>query len=66
MTIWQVQLEGEVRDLEFLAKVFAAGPRKVLRDGQGPGYLYESDSFHSCSTFARSAPGSGSGFGSQF
>ena len=50
MTIWQVQLEGEVRDLEFLAKVFAAGPRKVLRDGQGPGYIYESDSFHSCST----------------
>ena len=23
----------------------------MLRDGQGPGYLYESDSFHSCSTF---------------
>ena len=50
MTIWQTQLEGNVRDLQFLAEVFATGPRKVLLDGQGPGYLYESDSFHSCST----------------
>ena len=50
MTIWQVQLEGDVRDLEFLAGVFATGPRKVLRDERGSGYLYESDSFHSCST----------------
>lgn len=50
MTIWQMQLEGNVRDLQFLAEVVATGPRKVLLDGQGPGYLYESDSFHSCST----------------
>lgn len=50
MTIWQVQLEGDVRDLNFLAEVFATGPRKVLCDERGPGYLYESDSFHSCST----------------
>lgn len=50
MTIWQVQLEGDVRDLKFLAEVFATGPRKVLRDERGSGYLYESDSFHSCST----------------
>lgn len=49
MTIWQVQLEGDVRDLKFLAEVFATGPRKVLRDESGPGYLYESDSFRSCS-----------------
>jgi len=50
MTIWQVQLEGDVRNLEFLAGVFATGPRKVLRDERLSGYLYESDSFHSCST----------------
>ena len=50
MTIWQVQLEGDVRDLGFLANIFATGPRKVLRDERGPGYLYESDSFHPCST----------------
>lgn len=50
MTVWQVQLEGDVRDLRFLAEVFATGPRKVLRDQKGPGYLYESDSFHACST----------------
>lgn len=50
MTIWQVQLEGDVRGLKFLAEVFATGPRKVLRDEKGAGYLYESDSFHSCST----------------
>lgn len=50
MTIWQVQLEGDARDLEFLAEIFATDPRKVLRDEKGAGYLYESDSFHACST----------------
>lgn len=50
MTIWQTQLEGDVRDLEFLAKILTIGERKVLRDEKGPGYLYESDSFHTCST----------------
>lgn len=49
MTIWQVQLVGDARDLNFLSEVFATGPRKVLRDEKGPGHLYESDSFHSCS-----------------
>jgi hypothetical protein len=50
VTIWQVQLDGDPRDLEFLAKTFDVGPRKVLRDIQGPGYLYESDSFHPCAS----------------
>lgn len=50
MTAWQVQLEGDVRDLDFLANIFTAGARKVIRDEMGPGYLYESDSFHPCST----------------
>lgn len=50
MTVWQVQLEGDSRELEFLANIFATGTRKVLRDSQTPGYLYESDSFHSCAT----------------
>lgn len=50
MTIWQVQLNGDVRDLRFLAEVFTTGPRKVLFDETGTGYLYESDSFRSCST----------------
>jgi hypothetical protein len=49
MTIWQIQLEGDTRDLKFLAEVLTTGPRKVLRDERGPGYLYESDSFYSCS-----------------
>ena len=49
MIIWQVQLEGDARDLEFLTKIFDTGPRKVLRDERGSGYLYESDSFHLCS-----------------
>ena len=50
MTIWQVQLIGDVRDLEFLTEILTTGKRKVLRDETGPGYLYESDSFHQCST----------------
>ncbi|MGH7485656.1 MAG: hypothetical protein ACREMY_08650 [bacterium] len=50
MTIWQVQLEGDFRDLRFLAEVFATGPRKVFPNERDPGYLYESDSFHSCAT----------------
>lgn len=50
MTIWQVQLEGDVRDLRFLAEVFATGPRKVLPNERDTGYLYESESFHSCAT----------------
>lgn len=50
MTIWQVQLEGDVRDLEYLVKILTTGTRKVLRDETGLGYLYESDSFHPCST----------------
>ena len=50
MTIWQIQLEGDVRDLEFLAKILTTGTRRVLRDESGPGYLYESDSFNLCST----------------
>lgn len=50
MTTRQIQLEGDVRDVKFLAEVFAIGPRKVLRDERGSGYLYESDSFHSCLT----------------
>ncbi|MDC7707688.1 hypothetical protein [Vogesella indigofera] len=50
MTIWQVQLEGDVRDLEFLSKIFSTGPRKVLHDSHGTGYLYESDSFQACCT----------------
>lgn len=50
MTIWQVQLEGDVRDLEFLAGVFTSGPQKVVRDSQGAGFLYESDAFHPCTS----------------
>lgn len=50
MTIWQVQVEGDVRDLDFLANIFTTGTRKVFRDETCPGYLYESDSFHPCST----------------
>lgn len=50
MTIWQVQLEGDVRDLGFLANILPSGARKVLRDEKGSGYVYESDSFHPCST----------------
>ncbi|CAE6866318.1 hypothetical protein R69658_07882 [Paraburkholderia aspalathi] len=50
MTAWQVQLEGDVRDLEFLAKFLSAGQRRILRDAQRPLYLYESDSFHQCCT----------------
>lgn len=50
MTIWQVQVEGDVRDLDFLANILATGARKVLRDEMCSGYLYESDSFHPCST----------------
>jgi hypothetical protein len=50
MTIWQLQLEGDVRDLEFLATILPTGSRKVLRDENGSGYLYESDSFHPCSS----------------
>jgi hypothetical protein len=50
MATWQVQLEGDVRDLEFLAKTLTIGARKVLRDETSHGYLYESESFRSCST----------------
>jgi hypothetical protein len=47
---WQVQLEGDNRDLEYLAGIFETGPRRVLRDQQRPGYLYESDGFNACIT----------------
>lgn len=47
---WQTQLEGDIRDLEYSAKIFEAGPRRVLRDRQGAGYLYESDAFSTCTT----------------
>jgi hypothetical protein len=50
MTIWQIELEGNDRDVKFLAEVFTTGPRKVFRDDRGSGYLYESDSFRSCLT----------------
>lgn len=50
MNIWQVQLEGDVFDIEFLENVLAASPRKVLRDEEGQGYIYESDSFNLCTT----------------
>jgi hypothetical protein len=50
MTIWQVQLEGDGRDLEFLTTVLASGPRKVVRDRPGPGFSYESDAFDACTT----------------
>ena len=45
MTIWQVQLVGDPRDLEFLSQTF---PRRFVRDSQSPGYLYESGSFQLC------------------
>ena len=47
MTQWQVQLLGDGRDLEYLANVMGAGPRKVLRE-KTSGYLYESNSFATC------------------
>lgn len=50
MTIWQVQIEGDIRDLEYLAKVFTSGSRTVLRDGQEPRFLYESDAFQPCTS----------------
>jgi hypothetical protein len=50
MTIWKLELKGDVRHLKFLAEACGKGARKVLHDEWGTGYLYESDSFHSCST----------------
>lgn len=50
MSIWQLQLDGDLRDLKFLADIFPIGPRKVFRDETEVRYLYESDSFYACST----------------
>lgn len=50
MATWQVQLEGDVSDLEFLTQSTLADGYKVVRDGQHSRYLYESDSFQQCST----------------
>ncbi|KVT80179.1 hypothetical protein [Burkholderia ubonensis] len=50
MISWQVQLVGDISDLEFLTQNFSTGLRKVLRDSENSGYLYESDSFHRCCT----------------
>ena len=47
MTQWQVQILGDGRDLEYLANIMGAGPRKVLRE-KTSGYLYESNSFAAC------------------
>ncbi len=47
MTQWQVQLTGDVRDLDYLTNVMGEGARKVLREVAG-GYLYESNSFLAC------------------
>jgi hypothetical protein len=51
MTIWQVQLEGDARDLDFLVKICITGQYKVLRDENTAEYLYESASFYSCTLF---------------
>lgn len=47
---WQVQLEGDARELEFLAGVLTSGSRTVLPGAKGAGYVYQSDSFQNCST----------------
>lgn len=50
MNVWQVQLEGDIRDLEFLAKILNTGAVRVFHGETGSEYLYESDSFLSCTT----------------
>lgn len=47
MTRWQVRIEGDALDLQFLARIFTSMPRQVIQD-QVAGYLYESDAFAAC------------------
>lgn len=48
---WQVQVQGGCQDLEYLARYFVALPRVFHIDEAGPGFVYESDAFASCTTF---------------
>lgn len=48
MATWQVRLQGDPLDLQFLEQTFVNGPRRVLRD-ETYGHLYESDSFQAAS-----------------
>lgn len=47
---WQVQVLGEDRDLEYLARHLTALPRAFRRDEGGPGFIYESCAFALCKT----------------
>ncbi len=47
---WQVQIQGNGRDLEHLARHFVTPPRTVSKDIAVAGYLYESEAFATCTT----------------
>lgn len=52
---WQVKVDGDPWDLEYLMKIMQGGPRRILLDTRGIGYLYQSDSFNALRTSAEVA-----------
>ena len=52
---WQVEVVGDPWDLEYLMEISQGGPRRVLSDPRGIGYLYESNSFNALMTSAKVA-----------
>ncbi len=47
---WQIQIQGSQLDLEHLVNHFTSAPFLVRKDDRAPGFLYESEAFHSCTT----------------
>jgi hypothetical protein len=47
---WQVEVNGDPWDLDYLVRVSQGGPRRVLADPRGMGFLYESDTLSALTT----------------
>lgn len=47
---WEVQIQGGLSDLDHLVRHFAAGHTRVTRDERDDSFLYQSDSFRTCTT----------------
>lgn len=49
---WQVEVDGEPWDIDYLMEITQGGPQRILLDPRGVGYLYESDSLNALMTSA--------------
>lgn len=47
---WEVQIQGNLSDLDHLARHFETGLMRITRDERDDSFLYQSDAFTSCAT----------------